>query len=163
MVDRNDQNQLKPNGRKTIINHEINMANFNKVIVAGNLVSDPEVKTIGDSSVVRFRIAINRKFTTKSGEKKEESTYIDAEMWGPRADVISKYVKKGDPILMEGRLKQENWETKDGEKRSKILVAIDDFEFMNGRKDSDEKASTDSKPYVKTKPKQEASLQDIPF
>jgi single-strand DNA-binding protein len=64
---------------------------------------------------------------------------------------------------MEGRLKQENWETKDGEKRSKILVAIDDFEFMNGKKDSDEKASADSKPYVKTKPKQEVSLQDIPF
>ena len=138
------------------------MANFNKVIVAANLVSDPELKTVGDSSVVRFRVAINRKFTTKSGEKKEESTYIDAEMWGPRANVISEYLKKGDPILLEGHLKQENWESKDGEKRSKILVAIEDFEFMNGKKDSDGKTSAESKPMNK-KSKQEVSLQDIPF
>jgi single-strand DNA-binding protein len=137
------------------------MANFNKVIVAANLVSDPELKSVGDSNVVRFRVAINRKFTTKSGEKKEESTYIDAEMWGARASVISEYLKKGDPILMEGHLKQENWETKDGEKRSKILVAIEDFEFMNGKKDADSKPM----PEAKSKPRQksEVSLQDIPF
>lgn len=139
------------------------MANFNKVIVAANLVSDPELKTVGDSNVVRFRVAINRKFTTKSGEKKEESTYIDAEMWGSRASVISEYLKKGDPVLIEGHLKQENWETKDGEKRSKILVSIEDFEFMNGRKDSETKTTAETKVSTKSKSKADASLQDIPF
>lgn len=139
------------------------MANFNKVIVAANLVSDPELKTVGDSNVVRFRVAINRKFTTKSGEKKEESTYIDAEMWGSRANVISEYLKKGDPVLIEGHLKQENWETKDGEKRSKILVSIEDFEFMNGRKDSETKTTAETKVSTKSKSKADASLQDIPF
>ena len=137
------------------------MANFNKFIGAANLVSDPEIKSVGDSSVVRFRVAINRKFTTKSGEKKEESTYIDCEMWGPRASVISEYLGKGDPILIEGHLKQENWETKDGEKRSKIIVSIEDFEFMNSKKDQDSKPVAEkTKP---TKSQKEMSLQDIPF
>lgn len=138
------------------------MANYNKVIVAANLVSDPELKSVGDSNVVRFRVAINRKYTTKSGEKKEESTYIDAEMWGPRATIISEYLKKGDPVLIEGHLKQENWETKDGEKRSKILVSIEDFEFMSNKKDADSKPSSDSKNTQKNKSKTD-SLQDIPF
>lgn len=137
------------------------MANFNKFIGAANLVSDPEIKTVGDSSVVRFRVAINRKFTTKSGEKKEESTYIDCEMWGPRASVISEYLGKGDPILIEGHLKQENWETKDGEKRSKIIVSIEDFEFMNSKKDQDSKPVAEKA--KQTKNQKEMSLQDIPF
>jgi len=137
------------------------MANFNKFIGAANLVSDPEIKTVGDSSVVRFRVAINRKFTTKSGEKKEESTYIDCEMWGPRASVISEYLGKGDPILIEGHLKQENWETKDGEKRSKIIVSIEDFEFMNSKKDQDSKPVAEKT--KQTKNQKEMSLQDIPF
>lgn len=137
------------------------MANFNKVIVAANLVSDPELKTVGDTSVVRFRVAINRKFTTKTGEKREESTYIDCEMWGARASVISEYITKGDPILIEGHLKQENWETKDGEKRSKILVSVEDFEFMNAKKSAEPKTNTDKKSV--TKSKSENQLQDIPF
>ena len=141
------------------------MANFNKVIVAANLVSDPELKTVGDSNVVRFRVAINRKFTTKSGEKKEESTYIDCEMWGPRAAIISEYLAKGDPILIEGHLKQESWDTKDGEKRSKIIVSIQDFEFMSAKKGGNSQAQN-QEPQAKTqqpKKKQSMDLEDIPF
>jgi single-strand DNA-binding protein len=137
------------------------MANFNKFICAANLVSDPEIKSVGDSNVVRFRVAINRKFTTKGGEKKEESTYIDCEMWGSRASVISDYLKKGDPILIEGHLKQENWESKDGEKKSKIIVSVQDFEFMGPRKESDSGQS--STPQKKTSARREEALQDIPF
>ena len=137
------------------------MANFNKVIVAANLVSDPELKTVGDSNVVRFRVAINRKFTTKSGEKKEESTYIDCEMWGARSSVIAEYLTKGDPILLEGHLKQENWESKDGEKRSKIIVSVEDFEFMSNKKNGDIKPASEKK--APSKGKTEAQLQDIPF
>ena len=137
------------------------MANFNKVIVAANLVSDPELKTVGDSNVVRFRVAINRKFTTKSGEKKEESTYIDCEMWGARSSVIAEYLTKGDPILLEGHLKQENWESKDGEKRSKIIVSVEDFEFMSNKKSGENKPTSEKK--VPSKGKAEAQLQDIPF
>jgi len=139
------------------------MANFNKVIVAANLVSDPEIKTVGDSSLARFRVAINRKFTTKSGEKKEESTYIDCEMWGPRANIIGEYLGKGDPILIEGHLKQETWESKDGEKRSKILVSIEDFEFMNSKKQPPAEASENKAKVTTNKKKQELALEDIPF
>jgi predicted TIM-barrel fold metal-dependent hydrolase len=77
------------------------MSNFNKVVLVGNLVTEPELKEIGDSNLVRFRMAINRRYTTKSGEKKEDSTFIDCEMWGPRAGVIAEYVKR-DPLRLEG-------------------------------------------------------------
>jgi len=141
------------------------MANFNKVILAANLVSDPELKSIGDSNVVRFRVAINRKYITKSGEKREESTYIDCEMWGNRASVINTHLKKGDPILLEGHLKQENWETKDGEKRSKILVSVEDFEFMGGHK-SEVDNSTQKQSSAKSgkqNNKLALELEDVPF
>ena len=144
------------------------MSNFNKVILVGNLVTDPELKEIGENnSVVRFRMAINRRYTTKSGEKKEETTYIDCEMWGARASVISEYIKKSDPILVEGHLKQESWENKDGEKRSKILVSIEDFEFLSRRSSGEQ--SAESKQPAKTTKKsssvksKESDLQDIPF
>jgi single-strand DNA-binding protein len=142
------------------------MSNFNKVVLVGNLVSDPELKEIGDNnSVVRFRMAINRRYTTKSGEKKEETTYIDCEMWGSRAGVISEYLKKSDPILVEGHLKQENWENKDGEKRSKILVSIEDFEFLSkrGSGDSQQSESKPAQKITKKSTQKQSDLQDIPF
>jgi single-strand DNA-binding protein len=144
------------------------MSNFNKVVLVGNLVTDPELKEIGDNnSVVRFRMAINRRYTTKSGEKKEDTTYIDCEMWGPRAGVIAEYVKKADPILVEGHLKQENWENKDGEKRSKILVSIEDFEFLQRRnseqKESSEKSTVKTSKKIGSSKSSEKNLEDIPF
>jgi single-strand DNA-binding protein len=144
------------------------MSNFNKVVLVGNLVTEPELKEIGDNnSVVRFRMAINRRYTTKSGEKKEDTTYIDCEMWGPRAGVIAEYVKKADPILVEGHLKQENWENKDGEKRSKILVSIEDFEFLQRRtseqKDSSEKSTVKTSKKIGSSKSSEKNLEDIPF
>jgi single-strand DNA-binding protein len=144
------------------------MSNFNKVVLVGNLVTEPELKEIGDNnSVVRFRMAINRRYTTKSGEKKEDTTYIDCEMWGPRAGVIAEYVKKADPILVEGHLKQENWENKDGEKRSKILVSIEDFEFLQRRnseqKESSEKSTVKTSKKIGSSKSSEKNLEDIPF
>jgi single-strand DNA-binding protein len=143
------------------------MSNFNKVVLVGNLVTEPELKEIGDSNLVRFRMAINRRYTTKSGEKKEDSTFIDCEMWGPRAGVIAEYVNKSDPILIEGHLKQENWENKDGEKRSKILVSIEDFEFLNKKssdlKDSSEKSAPKTSKKISSQKSNEKNLEDIPF
>jgi single-strand DNA-binding protein len=142
------------------------MANYNKVILAANLVSDPELKTIGESNVVRFRVAINRRYTTKSGEKREDSTYIDCEMWGNRASIISTHLKKGDPILIEGHLKQENWESKDGEKRSKILISVEDFEFMGGGNKNENESSHQrnaTKKQQKQNDKLALELEDVPF
>ena len=136
------------------------MANFNLTILMGNLVSDPELKPIGDSNVVRFRLATNRKYSTNTGEKKEDSMFIDCEMWGNRATVISEHFKKGDGIHVNGYLKQENWESKEGEKKSKLVLSIDNFEFIDGgKKSSADQSATPNK----AKKPASASLQDIPF
>ena len=129
------------------------MANFNNVTLLGNMVADAECKEISQGNPVsKFRLAVNRKFTTKSGEKKSDTLYIDCEMWGKRAEAISKYTKKGDPILVNGYLKQDNWESKEGEKRSKILVSVQDFEFISTRDGSQT-----------TTAKSEPQLEDVPF
>ncbi len=131
------------------------MADFNNVTLVGNLVADPEKKEISEGNpVCKFRLAVNRKFTTKSGEKKADALYIDCEMWGKRAEVVDKYLKKGDPMLVNGFLKQDTWESKDGEYRSKILVSVQDFEFIGSK--GDESGSSSSS-------KAEPKLEDVPF
>jgi single-strand DNA-binding protein len=98
-------------------------------------------------------MAVNRKFTTKSGDKRDETLYIDCEMWGKRAGVINQYLSKGDPILVTGFLKQDTWETEGGDKRSKIYVSVQDFEFIS-TKSNNSKNSTETK---------EPELSDVPF
>jgi len=107
------------------------MSNLNKVFLMGRLTRDPEQRFISSGqSVVNIGVAINRQFTT-NGEKREESTFVDVEAWGPRGEVIQKYLTKGNPIFIEGRLKFDTWE-KDGEKRSKLKVVLDNFQFIGG-------------------------------
>ena len=99
------------------------MASYNKVLLMGNLTRDVQIKsTAGNQSVADISIAVNRKFKTKDGQ-----------CWGPRAEVIAKYFTKGKPIFIEGRLKLDSWEDKDGQKRSKMRVVIDDFQFVESR------------------------------
>ena len=110
------------------------MPSYNKVLLMGNLTRDVQLKsTSGGQSVADISIAVNRKFKTKDGQDREEVTYVDCECWGPRAEVIAKYFSKGKPIFIEGRLKLDSWEDKDGQKRSKMRVMIEDFQFVEGR------------------------------
>lgn len=110
------------------------MPSYNKVLLMGNLTRDVQLKsTSGGQSVADIAIAVNRKFKTKDGQEREEVTYVDCECWGPRAEVIAKYFSKGKPIFIEGRLKLDSWEDKDGQKRSKMRVMIEDFQFVEGR------------------------------
>jgi len=110
------------------------MPSYNKVLLMGNLTRDVQIKsTSGGQSVADIAIAVNRKFKTKDGQDREEVTYVDCECWGPRAEVIAKYFSKGKPIFIEGRLKLDSWEDKDGQKRSKMRVMIEDFQFVEGR------------------------------
>ena len=83
--------------------------------------------------MAELAIAVNRKYRTKEGEDREEVTFIDCECWGPRAEVIAKYFSKGKPIFLEGRLKLDSMEYKDGQKRSKMRVVIEDFQFVESR------------------------------
>jgi single-strand DNA-binding protein len=110
------------------------MASFNKVILAGNLTRDPELRyTPKGTAVARITLAVNRTFTSgEGGEKKEEVSFVDVDVWGRQAEVISQYMKKGRPLLVEGRLKQDTWEDKNTkQKQSKLKVVLESFSFLD--------------------------------
>ena len=110
------------------------MASYNKVLLMGNITRDLQLKhTAGNQAVVEIGLAVNRRYRTKDGQDREETTFVDCECWGPRAEVIAKYFSKGKPIFIEGRLKLDTWEDKDGQKRSKMRVVVDDFQFVESR------------------------------
>jgi single-strand DNA-binding protein len=110
------------------------MANFNKVLLIGNLTREPELRvTPGGLSICKFGLAVNRTFTDKEGNKREETTFVDIDAFGKQAEVISKYMSKGRAILVEGRLKLDQWESNTGEKRSKLGVVLEQFQFIGGR------------------------------
>ena len=108
------------------------MANYNKVILVGNLTRDPQLKFLpSQMAIVEFGIAVNHKYRTKSGEDREEVMFIDCSAFGRGAEVINQYCQKGKPILVEGRLKYDTWEDKQGGgKRSKHVVVIDNFQLL---------------------------------
>ena len=113
------------------------MPSFNKVILMGNLTRDPELRvTANGLSICKMSLATNRVFNSQDGERREEVTYVDVDAFGRQAEIISKYMTKGRPILIEGRLKLDSWETQQGEKRSKLFVVLERFHFMGGREDS---------------------------
>jgi single-strand DNA-binding protein len=112
------------------------MASFNKVIIAGNLTRDPELRyTPKGTAVARISLAVNRSYSTETGEKKEEVTFVDVDVWGRQAEVISQYMKKGRPLLVEGRLKQDSWEDKTTkQKQSKLKVVLESFSFIDSNR-----------------------------
>jgi single-strand DNA-binding protein len=114
------------------------MASYNKVILMGNLTRDPEVRsTASGQTVTALGLATNRTYTVggPGGEKREEVTFIDVDFWGKRGEVIAQYLKKGDPIFIEGRLSFRQWDDKEGNKRSKLSVTGESFEFVGGKRE----------------------------
>jgi single-strand DNA-binding protein len=112
------------------------MANFNKVLLMGNLTRDPEVRyTPKGTAIATIGLAVNRVWTTESGEKKEEVTFVDVDVWGRQAETIGQYMAKGRPIFIEGRLKLDQWDDKEsGQKRSKLKVVCESFQFIGAPK-----------------------------
>ncbi len=105
---------------------------FNKVILMGNLTRDPEVRTTpSGQSVTNFSIAVNRSWKGADGNQQESVSYIDCVAWARIGEVIAQYMQKGRPILVSGRLDQRSWE-QDGQKRSKVEVVVEDFNFVGG-------------------------------
>lgn len=114
------------------------MASFNKVILMGNLTRDPEMRvTANGLAICKLGLAVNRSYKTREGERREETTFVDIDAFDKQAEVISKYMSKGSPILVEGRLKFDQWES-DGQKRSKLSVVLDRFEFVGGSRDQEQ-------------------------
>jgi single-strand DNA-binding protein len=109
------------------------MASFNRVILAGNLTRDPELRyTPKGTAVARLGIACNRKWKSETGEMKEEVTFVDVDAFGKTAETIGQYLKKGRPILIEGRLRYDSWEDKQsGQKKSKLGVVLENFQFLD--------------------------------
>ncbi|MDR3228669.1 MAG: single-stranded DNA-binding protein [Puniceicoccales bacterium] len=114
------------------------MASFNKVILAGNLTRDPELRTFPSGTVVtKISLAVSRRFTDKNGEQRDETTFVDVDAFGKQAETISKYFAKGRPILVEGRLKLDQWDDKNtGEKRNKLGVILETFSFLDSKASS---------------------------
>lgn len=109
------------------------MANFNKVILAGNLTRDPELRyTPKGTAVAKLGLALNRNWTTETGERREEVTFVDVDAFGKQAEVIAQYLRKGRSLLVEGRLKLDSWDDKQtGQKKSKLGVVLESFSFLD--------------------------------
>jgi single-strand DNA-binding protein len=107
------------------------MPNLNKVLLMGNLTRDPELRyTPSGAAVVEFGMAINRQWKGQDGQKKEEVTFVDVMAWQRTAEIISEYCKKGSPLFVEGRLQLDTWEGKDGQKRSRMRVVVDNMQLL---------------------------------
>jgi single-strand DNA-binding protein len=108
------------------------MASFNKVILVGNMTRDPELRyTSNGKAIAKIGLAVNRAWTTETGEKKEEVTFVDVDMFGRTAENVSQYMRKGSPILIEGRLRLDQWDDKQtGQKRSKLGVVAEIVQFL---------------------------------
>ena len=110
------------------------MANFNKVVLLGNLTADPEVRyTPRGTAVTDIRMAINRVWNDEQNQRREETTYLDVTLWGRQAEVAGQYLNKGRPVLIEGRLQMDTWEDKaTGQKRSKLKVVGEGMQLLGG-------------------------------
>jgi single-strand DNA-binding protein len=108
------------------------MPDFNKVFLMGRLTKDPELRyTAGGAPVANLRMAINRVYQSQSGEKKEEVCYVTVVVWRKQAEAAGEYLKKGDPLFVEGRLQSKSWETEDKQKRTMLEVVADRVQFLN--------------------------------
>jgi single-strand DNA-binding protein len=150
------------------------MASFNKVILAGNLTRDPELRyTPKGTAIARLGIACNRKWKSETGEMKEEVTFVDVDAFGKQAETIGQYLKKGRPILIEGRLRYDTWEDKQsGQKKSKLGVVLESFQFLDsggGRGEGGGESAPRSRPAAGSAPAPESgdaeppADDDVPF
>ena len=144
------------------------MANLNKVLLLGNVTRDPEVRyTPKGSAVCDLGVAVNRTYTTDSGEKREEVTFVDVTLWGRTAEVASEYLKKGRPVFIEGRLQMDTWDDKQtGQKRTRLRVVADNMQLLGGRPPGATDATGESRQGSappKKSPPSEPDEDEIPF
>lgn len=110
------------------------MANYNRVILMGNLTRDPQLSyTPSNTAVTDFGLAVNHKWRGQDGQNKEETCFVDCSLFGKGAETFNQYMSKGRSVLVEGRLRYSQWETPEGQKRSRLTVVADRFQFVGGR------------------------------
>jgi len=125
------------------------MASFNRVILMGNLTKDPEVRyTPSGTAVTDIRLAVNRRFRTSDGQDRDETCFVSITVWGRQAETCGEYLGKGSPVLVEGRLKLDEWE-KEGQKQSRLGVVAERVQFLGSGRGSGERkgrAAGESRP-----------------
>lgn len=142
------------------------MASFNRVILAGNLTRDPQLSyTPSNTPVCEFGMAINRRRKDKDGNTKEEVCYVDLTSYGRTAETINQYMNKGQPVLVEGRLRYNQWTNKEGQKRNKLDVVVENFTFLGTGRGADTKSAQPAGQGGGPAPGNEQPLEDadIPF
>ena len=136
------------------------MANFNKVILVGNLTRDPELRyTPANQAVAKLGLAVNRIYTTTDGEKRKEVDFFTVVVWRKQAETCSQYLTKGSPILVEGRLQSRSWETEDGQKRNVVEVVAERIQFLSRR--GEEEGFERGQPQREESPKKEFQKEEI--
>lgn len=114
------------------------MAGFNRVILAGNLTRDPQVKYLpNNTAVCEFGLAMNRRWRDKDGNQHDDVCFVDCAAFGKGGEIINQYMAKGKQMLVEGRLKLDQWTAQDGTKRSRLSVVVENFTFLGGPRDGD--------------------------
>jgi single-strand DNA-binding protein len=143
------------------------MATFNKVLLIGNLTRDPIMKTLpNNTDMVEFGMAINEYYKDKDGEKHERTLFVDCQMFGTRSEFFNNNVQKGSQLFVEGKLRQDTWEDKDGKRRNKLWVNVFDFQLMgqNGAKSTESEGKNEKqRQVVSNKGKSKLDNSDIPF
>lgn len=152
------------------------MRGFSKAIITGNLTRDPELRTIPNgANVCSFSVAVNRTYKDASGEQREDVSYIDCSAWGRLGEMINQYAKKGSGVLVSGRLDQRSFEGKDGVKRSRVEIVVEDFNFIGpsnrdggnsnfGGSSMSAGASSDAPSDIPDDvPEEEIDLSEVPF
>jgi len=139
---------------------------FNKVILMGNLTRKPETRTTpGGQSVTSFSLAVNRTWKGADGSQQEAVSYIDCVAWGKAGEIIAQYLDKGSAVLVSGRLDQRSWDDKEtGQKRSKVEVVVEDFNFVGGRGDgagSGSRAAASGTASAKPKADDDTVIEDV--
>jgi len=150
------------------------MPNYNKVVLMGNLTRDPELRyTPSGQAVADIRVAINRRRRGPDGERRDSTTFVDVTAWGRQAEVINEYFSKGNAIFVDGRLSLDEWTSQDGQRRSKLRVVLENFEFITPRASSREAAPRPQAPSPKpgdtasapppAHPDDNQPFDDVPF
>jgi len=120
------------------------MPSYNKVIIMGNVTRDPDLKRLDSgTSVCDIGVAINESWKDKEGNPREQTTFVDVVAWARQAETCAEYLRKGSPVLIDGRLQLDEWE-KDGEKRSKMRVRADRVQFLGGKSSDNGHAKDES-------------------
>ncbi len=143
------------------------MASYNRVLLMGNLTRNPEIRyTPSGTAVADLGLAINENFKNKAGETVEQTCFVDVVVWGRQAETSAEYLHKGSPVFVEGRLQLDQWESQQGEKRSKLRVRADRIQFLGapGKGAEYSAAPAASAPQAPDAPAPEAEDDDdVPF